>query len=106
METVNPATGEKVRDYAEMDGAEVAGILRRARAAHESWRAVAFVERAARMRRAAALLRERKEPYARLMAVEIGKPVAQGRGEVEKCAWVCEYYAEHAQGFLSDEPVP
>jgi succinate-semialdehyde dehydrogenase/glutarate-semialdehyde dehydrogenase len=105
METINPASGLRVREYPEMDAAEVASVLRRAHAAFESWRTVPFVERAGKMRRAAALLRERKEPYARLMAVEMGKPVAQGRGEAEKCAWVCDYYAEHAEAFLSPEPV-
>jgi succinate-semialdehyde dehydrogenase/glutarate-semialdehyde dehydrogenase len=105
VETINPATGEKVREYAEASAAEVGEILRRADAAFRSWRLVPFAERAAKMRRAAALLRERKDAYARLMAVEMGKPLAQGRGEADKCAWVCDYYAEHAEAFLSSEPV-
>jgi acyl-CoA reductase-like NAD-dependent aldehyde dehydrogenase len=58
------------------------------------------------MRRAGALLRERKEDLARLMALEMGKPLAQGRAEAEKCAWVCEYYAEHAEAFLRREEIP
>src|SRR5512134_1410826 len=101
METINPASGERVREYVEAGAAEVGGILARADAACRAWRSVPFAERASRMRRAGALLRERKEQYARLMAVEMGKPVAQGRGEAEKCAWVCEYYADHAEAFLS-----
>jgi succinate-semialdehyde dehydrogenase/glutarate-semialdehyde dehydrogenase len=105
METINPATGERVREYAEAGAAEVGGILARADAAFHAWRSVPFSERATRVRRAGALLRERKDTYARLMAVEMGKPVAQGRGEAEKCAWVCEYYADHAEAFLSPEPV-
>src|SRR5262245_40565842 len=105
MQTINPATGEKVRDYAEAGAAAVGEILRRADAAFRSWRRVPFAERAAKMRRAGQLLRERKDAYARLMAIEMGKPLAQGRGEAEKCAWVCEYYAEHAEAFLSPEAV-
>ena len=52
------------------------------------------------------MLRNRRESLARLMALEMGKPLAQGLAEVEKCAWVCEYYAEHAARFLGDEPAP
>jgi len=105
MQTINPATGEKVREYAETSPSDVATVLARAQAAFESWRSVPFPERASRMRRAAEILKQRKDEYGRLMAVEMGKPVAQGRGEAEKCAWVCAYYAEHAESFLSPEPV-
>ena len=58
------------------------------------------------MRRAGALLRERKDELARLMALEMGKPLAQGRAEAEKCAWVCDYYADTAEGFLKPEAIP
>jgi succinate-semialdehyde dehydrogenase/glutarate-semialdehyde dehydrogenase len=55
------------------------------------------------MRQAAALLRARKEKYARIMALEMGKPIVQGEAEAEKCAWTCDYYAEHAEAFLADQ---
>jgi succinate-semialdehyde dehydrogenase/glutarate-semialdehyde dehydrogenase len=58
------------------------------------------------MRRAAAILRDRSQAYADLMATEMGKPLAQGKAEVEKCAWACDYYAEHAERFLAPEAVP
>ena len=105
LETVNPATDELVRAYPEASPGEVAGILEAANAEFEQWRSTTFALRAAPMRRAAVLLREGQEELARLMAVEMGKPVAQGRAEAEKCAWVCDYYAEHAEGFLVREPV-
>jgi succinate-semialdehyde dehydrogenase/glutarate-semialdehyde dehydrogenase len=57
------------------------------------------------MRRAAALLRGRAERYARLMTEEMGKPLAAGRAEAEKCAWVCDFYAEHAARFLAPAAV-
>jgi succinate-semialdehyde dehydrogenase/glutarate-semialdehyde dehydrogenase len=78
------------------------------RAAHEEsleWRRTSFDQRATLMRRAAEVLLERVESYAGLMAREMGKPVRDGRAEVEKCAWVCQYYAEHAEGFLADETI-
>ena len=61
------------------------------------------MERGKILHRVAAKLRERQQEYARLMAEEMGKPVRQGRAEIEKCAWVCEYYADHASKFLKPE---
>jgi succinate-semialdehyde dehydrogenase/glutarate-semialdehyde dehydrogenase len=60
--------------------------------------------RAERLRAAARLLRERKDAYARTMALEMGKPLPQGVGEAEKCAWVCDYYAERAEALLAEQP--
>lgn len=103
---LNPATGEPGASYPGHSPAEVTSIIEEVHQAQRAWRKVPFAERAERMREAAALLRARKDTYARLMAEEMGKPIRQGQGEVEKCAWVCEYYAEHADGFLTDEPMP
>jgi succinate-semialdehyde dehydrogenase / glutarate-semialdehyde dehydrogenase len=104
--SVNPADGRLVHEYPEADRESVAHILREAQAAFLEWRKTPFPERAGPLRRAGALLRERRDDLARLMAVEMGKPVAQGRAEAEKCAWVCEYYAENAERFLSPEVIP
>jgi len=57
------------------------------------------------MKKVGELLRKDQESHARLMAQEMGKPLAQGRSEIEKCAWVCDYYAEHAERFLAPEPI-
>ncbi len=105
IESVNPATGVTIRTYEEHTDAEVEQILSQADAAQRAWRRVPFEERAARMREAARLLRARADRYARLMAEEMGKPLAQGRSEAEKCAWVCDYYAENAARFLAEEPI-
>src|SRR5438034_11622583 len=79
------------------------GILERADRASRDWRRRPVAERAERLRAAARLLRERKDAYARTMALEMGKPLAQGAAEAEKCAWACDYYAEHGAAFLADE---
>ena len=101
--SVNPTDGSLVREYAETPPGEVASALAAAARAFESWRRTTFAERASSLRRAGALLRERRGELARLMALEMGKPVAQGRAEAEKCAWVCEHYAEHAESLLAPE---
>jgi succinate-semialdehyde dehydrogenase/glutarate-semialdehyde dehydrogenase len=105
LETINPTNGVRVREYAEATPAEIGSAIANAHAAFEDWRRTPFAKRATHMRFAASLLRERQGDLAHLMAVEMGKPLAQGRGEAEKCAWVCEYYADAAEGFLTPEPV-
>ncbi len=106
LRSVNPADGRLVQEYPEAEPEAVARILREAHAAFLEWRRTTFPERAVPLKRAGALLRERREELARLMALEMGKPVAQGRAEAEKCAWVCDYYAENAERFLSPEVIP
>jgi succinate-semialdehyde dehydrogenase/glutarate-semialdehyde dehydrogenase len=99
----DPSTGETVRTVEGHDDATAARLVDRAHEAFLGWRRTDFGTRRGLLERAAAILRERKDRYAELMAVEMGKPVVQGRGEVEKCAWVCDYYAAHGEGFLASE---
>ena len=103
--SLNPSTGATVRTYPAHDRAQVEAAVEAATAAWRPWAARPFGERAAVLRAAAEVLRGRTEPYARLMAEEMGKPLAQGRGEVEKCAWVCDWFADQAEGYLADETV-
>jgi succinate-semialdehyde dehydrogenase/glutarate-semialdehyde dehydrogenase len=81
-------------------------IIRQLHAQWKDWRRADFAARAEPMRKAAKLLRERQQPFARLMASEMGKPVVQGRAEIEKCAWACEFYADKAGEFLAPENMP
>jgi succinate-semialdehyde dehydrogenase/glutarate-semialdehyde dehydrogenase len=105
MRAINPATGELIREYPEHDATEAAALLERAERAFSSWRRVPFAERARLMTRAGGLLRERSGDYGRLITEEMGKPLGAAEGEVDKCAWVCEFYAENAERFLSAEMV-
>jgi succinate-semialdehyde dehydrogenase/glutarate-semialdehyde dehydrogenase len=105
IESINPATGKRIRAYDEMPASEVDAIVDRAHQAHIDWRETSFSDRSQRMRAAARILRERAAEYARLMTEEMGKPIKDGRAEAEKCAWACEYYAEKAEEFLSPIPV-
>jgi succinate-semialdehyde dehydrogenase/glutarate-semialdehyde dehydrogenase len=105
IESVNPASGETIRTYEELTPSAASDIVDRVHEAFLEWRRTAFAARATALRAAARQLRDRTESHARLMALEMGKPLREGRAEVEKCAWVCEYYAEHAEGFLAPETV-
>jgi succinate-semialdehyde dehydrogenase/glutarate-semialdehyde dehydrogenase len=105
MKAINPATGELIREYPDHDEAEAAARLERAERAFASWRKVSFAERARLMTQAGDLLRDRAGDYGRLITEEMGKPLAAAEGEVDKCAWVCEFYAENAERFLSAETV-
>jgi succinate-semialdehyde dehydrogenase/glutarate-semialdehyde dehydrogenase len=105
MRSVNPVTGDVIKEYTEHGPSEVERALVGAWTAFIAWREKAFDQRATPMRKAAALLRERVGPYGRLMTQEMGKTLASAEAEVEKCAWVCEFYAENAHRFLAPEPV-
>jgi succinate-semialdehyde dehydrogenase / glutarate-semialdehyde dehydrogenase len=103
--TTNPATGQPLAHYPLMTTAEMRKAIGAADRAFQRWRRTPFLERAERLRALAAILRERGGMLAELMAGEMGKPVTAGRAEIEKCAWVCEFYAEHGEAFLADEVI-
>lgn len=103
--SVNPATGETAHTYEETRPAEVARVIEAAHAAFLAWRRTGFEERAAHLRAAARLLRKRRQAYAELMTEEMGKVLGGGRAEIDKCAWVCDFYAEQAAAFLAPEAV-
>jgi succinate-semialdehyde dehydrogenase/glutarate-semialdehyde dehydrogenase len=105
IETLNPATGETIQRFTPHDDTQVAAIVQRVRAAAVGWTATPVGERAACLARAGRLLRERRDRYAALITLEMGKPVREARSEVEKCAWGCEFYAAEAARFLADEVV-
>jgi succinate-semialdehyde dehydrogenase / glutarate-semialdehyde dehydrogenase len=101
--TVNPATGAELATYQAMTQAEIDTALDAAAAAQRAWAGEDFTARAEILRTAAALLRERDDELALLITREMGKPLAEARAEVHKCATGPEFYAEHAQTFLADE---
>ena len=103
IESINPATGEILERFAEWSAEETLGVIEDVHHAWLAWRQASFAARAGLMKRAAAELVGNREEYARIMALEMGKPVREGRGEVDKCAWVCDYYADNAARFLEPE---
>jgi len=102
--SINPTTGETLETFAETTPTALEQILDQGVVAYQSWRRCSYGQRAQAMRQAGRLLRERKSQHARTMALEMGKPLPQGEAEAEKCAWACDYYAEHAERFLAEEP--
>lgn len=102
---INPANGETIATHAEMAPADLRAAISRSHRAFQRWRTLPITARAEPLRAAARILRERSAEFARLMALEMGKPVKQGRAEAEKCAWVCDYYAENSEAFLAPEVV-
>ncbi len=100
MKAVNPATGEHIATYDVPEEAAVDGMLNRAQATFQTWRERSLREREQRIEAAATVLREHKRSYAETITREMGKPISQAEAEVEKCAWVCEHYAEHAGRYL------
>src|SRR3989449_8904348 len=104
LQSVNPATGEVLETFTPTSSRELESILATSHAAFLEWRTVPFKARAERMRQAAQTLRRRRAEYARTMSPEMAKPIAQGEAEADKCAWVCEYYADSAEGFLAVQP--
>ncbi|PLX85665.1 MAG: succinate-semialdehyde dehydrogenase [Desulfuromonas sp.] len=105
LESINPATGELIETFTEWSDEQVASVIEEVDKAWMDWAHTTFEQRATLMKRAAQVLRDNIDEYARTMAVEMGKPISEGRGEINKCALCCDFYADHAEGFLADEPI-
>ncbi len=103
MKTINPYTGEALKSYKELSVSELEDKLALAKHAQSRWQRSSLQERASKLKQVAILLRTHKERCAREMALEMGKPIVQGRGEIEKCAWLCEYIATTAPAQLQPE---
>lgn len=104
--SINPATGTELDRYPVHRTDEIHKIIEHAHREFIEWKDVSFDRRAKLMSRAAEILEERKSLYAETMTREMGKPIRQSEAEIEKCAWVCRYYAENASSFLAEEVIP
>lgn len=105
LQTRNPATGDVLDTYAELSPADLSAALDQAVTAQRRWRSLRFARRAAGLSAVAEALEARADDLARLMALEMGKPLAQGVAECKKSAGACRYYAENAEALLADEAV-
>lgn len=102
--SINPATGERIGHYAYETDALMDAALGRAAAGFAGWRRTPLATRSALLVKLAGVLRDNAQAMARMITLEMGKPAAQARGEVEKCAQLCEWYAENGPAMLAPEP--
>src|SRR5256884_2625205 len=101
--TINPTTGEKLKEFSPFDDAEIEKRLRRAEDAFRKYRRTTFAERSELMMTVAPLLHAEKDELARIITLEMGKLFRAATEEVEKCARACRFYAENSERFLEDE---
>lgn len=106
FESINPTTGEKFAGYPTINDSELVKRLEDSQKAYRDWRRVDFSKRADLMKRVAENLRNNKEKFGLIITREMGKPIGQATAEIEKCALVCDYYADNAESFLSLRIVP
>lgn len=105
LRSINPATGKKISTHPLFSVSETSAIIDAAHTAWLQWRDTEVAARASSMRMVAARLRSWAQELAELATLEMGKPIKSAHAEIEKCAWVCEYFADHATGMLRDELV-
>ncbi|WP_367867808.1 NAD-dependent succinate-semialdehyde dehydrogenase [Pedobacter sp. WC2423] len=101
--SINPVNGQPIKTYTTLTEQQIAEKIEQTHTAWLSWKKTSHQQRRTLMNRLAAIVRERKDELAVLMANEMGKPVKQGLAEAEKCALTCEYYAANGEGFLADQ---
>ncbi len=95
--SINPATGAKLQEFEPLSGAQIENKLQRSDETFRSYRSSSFGERSEWLLRAAAILEAEQFTFAKLVTMEMGKPLRSATAEVSKCAWGCRYYAENAQ---------
>lgn len=105
MKAINPATNELIKEYSEHNPEETNAIIEQTHDAYLKWRETDFACRSTLVHAAARELCSNIDEYARTMSLEMGKTITEARAEIEKCAWVCEYYADNAERFLADEVI-
>lgn len=105
IKSINPFTGELLKKFESLNKTEIENKLNASEKAFDQWKESSFSERSNLMSKAANQLRSEKDKYAKIISQEMGKVIKEAKAEVEKCAWVCDYYAEKAESFLADEPI-
>ncbi|MBK3518524.1 NAD-dependent succinate-semialdehyde dehydrogenase [Carboxylicivirga marina] len=105
LKSINPATGEVIREYEEFHSDEINNAIEANFQAYKLWRKESINKRSELLLRAAQVLRDKQEGLAFNITVEMGKNITEARAEVEKCAKVCEFYAENGPEFLKKESI-
>lgn len=103
IKTISPYTQETLETYDVLSDSELEQKIENANVGFQNWRQTPIDSRSVHLRKLAELLLNRKKEYAKVMAKEMGKPIVQGIAEIEKCAWVCDFYAKNTTNFLADQ---
>ena len=105
IESTNPATEEVIKRFTEYSDEQIETALQKAQDTFTEWKTTSFTERSKLLKKVANILLDKKEQLAKVMALEMGKPLKGGIAEIEKCALVCNFYADNAATFLKDEHI-
>jgi succinate-semialdehyde dehydrogenase/glutarate-semialdehyde dehydrogenase len=105
FKSINPYNNQVLETYTALSQEQLVEKLELSQRAFKSWKTVALEERCALMKKAGQVLRDNVHEYAAMITAEMGKPISEAVGEVTKCAWVCDYYADHAATFLQNEVI-
>ena len=105
FKSIDPFSGKEIGTYTALSEIELDNKLALSQTAFSSWGRVPLLERCAMMKKAGQVLRDNVEEYAMMITLEMGKPITESRAEINKCAWVCDYYADNAATFLVDEVI-
>jgi succinate-semialdehyde dehydrogenase/glutarate-semialdehyde dehydrogenase len=104
LRSINPYTGSVIEEFEEFSDVKLEDILIQSANAFEKWKMTAFSSRKLLLKKVAEILTSNAGEYALSITMEMGKPIFESKAEVEKCAWVCNYYAENGEAFLREEP--
>ncbi|MFC1565539.1 NAD-dependent succinate-semialdehyde dehydrogenase [Candidatus Neomarinimicrobiota bacterium] len=105
LQSINPFNQEVIQSYKEHSQNEINNIITDADITFKEWRRTNFGERSELLRNTVSILKKNIEEYSKIMTMEMGKPIRESRAEIEKCAWICEYYAENSEKFLSPQEI-
>jgi succinate-semialdehyde dehydrogenase / glutarate-semialdehyde dehydrogenase len=105
FQSINPYNNQVLAEYSEQSESELNTSILKSQSGFENWRELTFAQRAVVLHKAAEILKKNVETYAKTISLEMGKPINEARGEVNKCAWVCDYYAENAEEFLATKHI-
>ncbi|MFT6972721.1 MAG: succinate-semialdehyde dehydrogenase/glutarate-semialdehyde dehydrogenase [Roseivirga sp.] len=105
FKSINPYNNIEVGSYSGLTEAELEQKLQTAELAFHPWKTTPIEERVTLMKKAGEVLRANVEEYAKMITLEMGKPINESRGEINKCAWVCDYYADNTIAFLANEVI-
>ncbi len=103
LQSINPYNQEVIKSYKEHSQKEINHIISESDNKFAEWRQTSFENRSKLLSKTALLLKKNIDEYSRIITLEMGKPILESHAEIEKCAWVCDYYSEKGENFLAPQ---